>query len=77
MPEHVLSYVAGQIGVNPEAYQNYGAARSGKTRREHIRTVRNLFGFRTFTPAVGCISEQWVKRQPTEHQMNHLEQQRE
>ncbi len=52
LPEHIVNYVAEQIGADPAAYQDYGEARGGETRREHIRAVRKLFGFRTFSPAV-------------------------
>ncbi len=52
LPDHILGYIAGQIKVDPAAYESYAQTRGGETRREHIRAVRELFGFRAFSPAI-------------------------
>lgn len=47
IPGTVLSYIAKQINVNPDAFSSY--ALREQTRREHIEEIRQEYGYRNFT----------------------------
>ncbi|SHE40781.1 protein of unknown function [Seinonella peptonophila] len=49
VPESILHYISKQIGISPDSLKNYAGSRGGETRREHLRKIRNQFGYRTFT----------------------------
>lgn|SRR5574341_1075861 len=46
IPLAVLTYIAGQVGVAPEAFSAYGERES--TVYEHLNRIRRLFGFRDY-----------------------------
>ena len=47
IPDTVLSYIAMQIGVNPEAYIAYG--KREMTRVNHLQEIRKKYGYSVFT----------------------------
>ena len=47
----LLAYVARQLNVSPELFQDYARARD-TTRREHLLELQRGFGFQTFTDAL-------------------------
>ncbi|WP_420820972.1 Tn3 family transposase [Shimazuella alba] len=49
IPELILHYISKQIGISPDSLKNYAGSRGGETRREHLRKIRNQFGYRAFT----------------------------
>jgi TnpA family transposase len=49
VPFSVLSYIAAQISVNIDRYQDY--AQREKTRREHLQEIRQTYGFTVFCEA--------------------------
>lgn len=46
VPESVLKYVGGQIGIRPDAWYQY--ARRLQTRRSHLVELQKIYGFRVF-----------------------------
>ena len=49
LPEPFLSFVAGQLGIDPALFSDY--ARRDQTRREHAVELQTLLGLRSFRPA--------------------------
>ncbi|MCY9732167.1 Tn3 family transposase [Paenibacillus alvei] len=47
IPESVLSYIAKQVGVEPDVFALY--AQREPTRREHMEEIRQAYGYRNFT----------------------------
>lgn len=47
IPEEIVDYVAKQIGVNSGEYSSY--FKRGATKYEHLQTIREEYGFSTFT----------------------------
>lgn len=47
IPDSVLSYIAKQVGVEPDVFPLY--AQREPTRREHMEEIRQAYGYRNFT----------------------------
>lgn len=47
IPDSVLSYIAKQVGVDPDVFPLY--AQREPTRREHMEEIRQAYGYRNFT----------------------------
>lgn len=47
IPDSVLSYIAKQVGVEPDVFALY--AQREPTRREHMEEIRQAYGYRNFT----------------------------
>lgn len=60
VPNSNLSYIAKQMGISPSALEHYASARGGETRQEHLRKIRNQFGYRTFTTKEYRELAQWL-----------------
>jgi hypothetical protein len=48
-PEAIVTYVAGELGVDPNGLEAYG--RRGQTRSEHWQQIQRYLGFRRATTA--------------------------
>jgi len=49
VPEPVLKYVSGQLGIEPDAWNQY--ARRQQTRRSHLIELQRIYGFKLFKKA--------------------------
>jgi len=58
IPISALRFVAGQLGVGPEALLTYAAR--PQTRREQLDALRKAFGFRMFAPGHGRDLLAWL-----------------
>ena len=47
IPKPVLSYIAGQLQIETEEFEQY--AQRENTRREHLQELREVYGFRNFS----------------------------
>ena len=43
---YLLDFVSSQLGINPDAWNDYG--QRAQTRREHLRELQMIFGFKPF-----------------------------
>lgn len=68
VPGVVITFVATQVGVAPEAYLQYDW--QGRTIKDHRAEIRKLFEFRESTVADGDQMKQWLIAEglPQEHQ---------
>lgn len=71
----VISFVAAQIGVVPEAYQQYDW--KGRTIKDHRAEIRELLGFRESTISDAEQMQRWllVEVLPQEHKEERLREQ--
>src|SRR5258707_4005844 len=72
VPGVVITFVATQVGVAPEAYLQYDW--QGRTIKDHRAEIRKLFDFRESTVADGEQLKQWLITEvlPLEHQEDVL-----
>src|SRR6266513_1542172 len=75
IPGGVISFVATQVGVAPEAYLQYDW--QGRTIQDHRADIRKLLGFRESTVADAEQMQQWLIAEvlPQEHQEDRLREQ--
>src|SRR6266566_2811874 len=75
IPGVVISFVATQVGVAPEAYLQYDW--QGRTIKDHRAEVRRLLGFRESTVADAGQMQEWLLKEvlPQEHQEERLREQ--
>jgi TnpA family transposase len=73
--EQVISFVATQVGVVPEAYLQYDW--NGRTIKDHRAEIREILGFRESTVVDAEQMQQWllVEVLPQEHQEERLREQ--
>jgi hypothetical protein len=73
--DQVISFVAAQVGVVPEAYLQYDW--NGRTIKDHRAEIRELLGFRESTVVDAEQLQQWllVEVLPQEHQEERLREQ--
>ena len=72
IPGTVISFVATQVGVTPEAYLQYDW--QGRTIKDHRAEIRRLLDFRESTVADAEQMQQWLIAEvlPQEHQDDRL-----
>ncbi len=71
----VISFVASQVGVVPEAYLQYDW--NGRAIKDHRAEIRELLGFRESTVVDAEQMQQWLLKEvlPQEHQEDRLREQ--
>ncbi|WJW67965.1 Tn3 family transposase [Candidatus Chlorohelix allophototropha] len=65
VPASIVSYLAGQVGVEPQVLANYG--QRDKTRTQHTREVQEYLGYREATENDLKELAEWLLKRALEH----------
>ena len=64
VPRSIVEFVAAQVGVDPDAFDDYAGGPDGAgrdtTRREHVAEIARAFGFRHFGAQVYRELSRWL-----------------